>query len=316
MTTEMFKICRFRTLNNSCTNGKSFVFLLCISWWLTIASESMAVDTDFYIVAHADDWQLFMGDKAWADVHAGHKVIFVQLGAASNASWPNWEEGNQLSIESLAGADASEVHAACLWQMINSHPICKRSYNNTAAYYLRLPVAHYQTRHGFEVSKFQTLEQTHLGVNILESLGENATRYESFSDLVSTLASIVGIELDASDTTRLTINAQDPDTELNVNDHIDHLTAGCAAFIIARKASARLRLYLDYNSQSWPDNLDAQSVEVKTRLFSIFDTKVGIGINPDFSAFLRRTIFREILLYGVPSGAITSESLSTSCEMH
>ena len=295
---------------------KFFNFILCICCWLTIASQSMAVDTDLYIVAHADDWQPFMGDKAWADVQAGHKVIFVQLGAASNASWLNWEEGNQLSIESLAGADASQVHAACSWQTINGHPICRRSYNNTTAYYLRLPVAHYETRHGFEVSKFQTLEQTRLGVNILESLGENATRYESFSDLVSTLAGIVGIEVDASDTTGPTINAQDPDTELNVNDHIDHVTAGCAASIIARKASARLRLYVDYNSQSWPENLDAQSVEVKTRLFSIFDTKVGIGINPDFSAFLRRTIFRDISLYSAQSGAITSESLSSGCEMH
>ena len=276
----------------------------------------MAVDTDFYIVAHADDWQLFMGDKAWADVRAGHRVIFVQLGAASNASWLNWEEGNQLSIESLAGADASEVYAACSWQTINGHPICKRSYKNTTSYYLRLPVAHHQTRHGFEVSKFQTLEQTRLGVNILESLGENATRYESFADLVSTLDSIVGMEVDASDTTGLIINAQDPDTQLNVNDHIDHVTAGCAASMIARKASARLRLYVDYNSQSWAENLDPQSVEVKTRLFTIFDKKVGIGMNQDFIAFLRRTIFREVLLDSAQSGAATSNSLSTDCEMH
>ena len=67
---------------------KSLIFILGISCWVTIVSESMAVDTDFYIVAHADDWQLFMGDKAWADVQAGHKVIFVQLGAASNYLGP------------------------------------------------------------------------------------------------------------------------------------------------------------------------------------------------------------------------------------
>jgi hypothetical protein len=133
---------------------------------------------------------------------------------------------------------------------------------------------------------------------------------------VSTLDSIVGSEMDGSDTTGLTINAQDPDTALNVNDHIDHVTAGCAASIIARKASARLRLYVDYNSQSWPENLDAESVKVKTRLFSIFDTKVGIGLNPEFSAFLRRTIFRDVLLYSAHSGAITSESLSSGCDMH
>ena len=117
--------------------------VLCVYSCLTIASQSIATPTDFYLVAHADDWQLFMGDRANADVQANHKVVFVQLGAAPYGDWPNWENGNQLSIESMAGGDGHTLIVQdCSWTTINGHTICRRSYRNTVSYYLRLPVAH------------------------------------------------------------------------------------------------------------------------------------------------------------------------------
>jgi hypothetical protein len=293
-----------------------------------IASHAMAIQTDFYIVAHADDWQLFMGDRAYADVQANHRVVFVQLGAASDGRWAKWEDGNQLSIESLAGGNGVTLAAEhCSWTTINGHPICKRSYKNTVSYYLRLPVATHDTGEGFPISNYQTLERLHLGIRTIDSLGkeetDELTSYDSFADLVSTLDSIVQIEMNSSETSVPTINAQDPDPEINRDDHKDHLTVGCAASIIASNAGAPLNLYVDYHSRNFPENLNQESVNLKTRLFDIFDSKVGIGMNDYFAAWLRRTIVRtitqypiteDLLLYTVGQGIGRYRSLLSGCE--
>lgn len=257
------------------------------------------MQTDFYIVAHADDWQLFMGDHAHADVQANHRVVFVQLGAASDGRWRNWEEGNQLSIESLTGGNGVTLEVPdCSWTTINGHAICKRSYKNTVAYYFRLPIATYNTGIGFPISRYQTLERMYLGLDRLESLRttstDQSTTYHSFADLVSTLGSIVRTETSDRGTSVVTIHAQDPDPDINRDDHKDHVTTGCAASIVARQTRADLQLYVDYDSLNFPENLTAESVAVKTRLYSVFDSKVGLGAKPHFQAWLRRTIFRTI----------------------
>ncbi len=283
---------------------KSFTQVLWIYWIVTTASQGIAMDTDFYIVAHADDWQLFMGDRAYADAQANHRMVFVQLGAASDGRWPNWEEGNQLSIESLAGGNGVHLEVEnCSWATVNRHTVCKRSYKNTVSYYFRLPIATHDTGEGFPISRYQTLERMRLGVNTVDSLGKNKadpiSTYRSFADLVSTLASIVRSETHGSDMSSVTINAQDPDPDINPNDHKDHVTVGCAASIVARQTRARLNLYVDYQSLNFPQNLTAESVELKTRLYTVFNSKVGLGMSAHFAAWLRRTIFRTITDYPI-----------------
>src|SRR3954454_18953043 len=95
--------------------------------------ESYA-EVSFYIVAHADDWQLFMQPNAYKGlVDADHKVVFIvtTAGDAGNEEryWRAREEGCKSSIR-FCLAPLSDISESGGTREFNNHPITFWSVSN------------------------------------------------------------------------------------------------------------------------------------------------------------------------------------------
>src|ERR1700730_11848128 len=99
---------------------------------------------DVFVVAHEDDWQLFMGDVVAERIRAGHSVSFVYLTAGDDGRdslyWQTRERAALQSTRIAIGPDAADSTAVrCSTTEVLEHTIRKCVVANTKSYFLRLP---------------------------------------------------------------------------------------------------------------------------------------------------------------------------------
>src|SRR4051794_29066247 len=105
-------------------------------------SEEVSI-ISIYVVAHADDWQLFMQPNAFNDlVSTGCKVVFIVTTAgdagANKTFWAAREEGMKSSIR-FSLKPLKELQESTGTKAYNFHNVNYWSVNNTTSYFLRLP---------------------------------------------------------------------------------------------------------------------------------------------------------------------------------
>src|ERR1700731_4067334 len=74
--------------------------------------SNFPVPLDVFLVAHEDDWQLFMGDVVAKRIRAGHSVTFVYLTAGDDRRdslyWQTRERAALQSTRLAIGPDAAD----------------------------------------------------------------------------------------------------------------------------------------------------------------------------------------------------------------
>src|SRR5882762_11808320 len=85
---------------------------------------------DVFVVAHEDDWQLFMGDVVAKRIRAGHSVTFVYLTAGDDGRdslyWQTRERAALQSTRVAIGPAAADSNAiSCSTLEISEHTIQK-----------------------------------------------------------------------------------------------------------------------------------------------------------------------------------------------
>src|SRR4051794_39951989 len=103
----------------------------------------MFTKVSFYVVAHADDWQLFMQPNAYNDLmDPGSKVVFIITTAGdaggTKAYWDAREEGCKSSIR-FCMAPITAVMETSGTKEFSDCTISYWSANNAKCYFLRLP---------------------------------------------------------------------------------------------------------------------------------------------------------------------------------
>jgi hypothetical protein len=189
----------------------------------------------FYVVAHQDDWQLFMAKSAQTDVlNSKNKTVFITLtagdaglGNGSSALIPYFqarENGSKLSAKFLADiltqADKSELNT---FIYANSHKIACYKYKNTVNYFLRLPDGN-ASGDGYPKTGNQSLKRLKDKTVPSVMAVDSSTTYQGWDDLVATVRRL--IVADAAGFNTATINLPETDTKFNPGDHIDHQYAG------------------------------------------------------------------------------------------
>ena len=136
----------------------------------------------FYVVAHADDWQLFMQPNAYNDIAAsGSKVVFIITTAgdagADEAYWRAREEGAKSSVRFCLAPLASLAQRSGTKEF-NSHGINFWSVNNVTCYFLRLPDGNLDGN-GFGARGYQSLSKFML--RQIDTIGavDGSTTYRS-----------------------------------------------------------------------------------------------------------------------------------------
>lgn len=271
------------------SRGASAALAVGVSLISTVQKPSVPA-IDVIVVAHQDDWQLFMGDVVAKQVQAGHRVLFVYLTAGDvgrdSIYWVTRERGVLQSTRIAAGAAAGNRSLEpCSTVRIQDHSIRKCTIANTESYFLRLPDGH-RNGIGFARHSFQSLRKLRQRRIASLSAIDGSAAYNGWADLKSTVDSLIG----ESSSTRVTVHTSDPSAAVNPHDHFDHRMAGLLVYDSRRKARWNLAYYTGYALATRAANRTGEQVRQKTALFRAYDN-VMTEANPKWGAYRERPAF-------------------------
>ena len=186
-------------------------------------------EASFYIVAHADDWQLFMNPNAYLDLINEENKVVIIITTAGDAGlgleyWSAREEGCKSSVR-FCLAPYYPIREKEGMREINNHIISCWEANNVNCYFLRLPDGGLDGQ-GFENNCHQSLRRLRsseiLSINTLD----HSTLYRNWEDFYCTLNEIIVYESEGISNTW--INYLNPELKNNLHDHPDHTATGNA----------------------------------------------------------------------------------------
>lgn len=220
-----------------------------------------------FVVAHQDDWQLFMNPEAYRRMdEPAEKAVFVHVTAGDAGKGitgepvPYYlarEEGALRAVRFMANAANQDTGVTTAPQAgmtpVAGHEIQRVSYANAVVYFLRLPDGNIVngtvfTPHPFSLERLRTAQVAHS-----ETI-DDSTRYVGWDDLVGTLAAIVDAERDAN--LPLSLHIAETDEILNQRDHPDHRATALAMESVAtRFGCAPVHRYVEYFTRTMPENV-------------------------------------------------------------
>ncbi|MCW3089345.1 MAG: GlcNAc-PI de-N-acetylase [Ferruginibacter sp.] len=229
----------------------------------------------FYVVAHADDWQLFMHPNVHTDLSDPQcKVVFIITTAGDSGFgenfWTAREEGSKSSVRYLL-APFAVLSESSGQKKFNQHSIYYWSLNNTTSYFLRLPDGNLNGK-GFPASNFQSLTRFKTGQNDAIASLDNSNNYLTWSDFVNTLESIISCE--SQGIINRWINYLNPDLTNNPGDHPDHVATGQALQNISIIATLHQCLFVGYSTGSVQDSLALTDLFWKAGMFAVYEKAV------------------------------------------
>lgn len=283
---------------------------------MTAVSAFAASSTSFYVVAHEDDWQLFMGINAALDVPGvDSKIVFVHTTAGDaglgtgtgGTAMPFYlaRENEALSaIRFLAnlGVVGAGPNGAVSTITINGKNLHRVAYRNTVAYFMRLPDGNVNGGRGYPSTGNQSLlllEQD--AIPELSAIDGSAV-YFGWADLVATLRGILLYEAQGSPD--VWVNVPETDPIINPNDHPDHIYTGMAMLdAIAPLPCVNAALFTGYVSATMPINLGASEVMLQTGLWAVTTAALTDSYqlstwDPGHNSFVGREYFRVVAATG------------------
>lgn len=247
--------------------------------------------TNIYVQAHEDDWQLFMSQNIIKNVSPNSKAVFITLTAGDaghgNHSFADGlcpyyrarEKGAVYSTKfavDIAGISIDETPAPSVVTIDSqdstkrklSHQITKYTYKNTVNYFLRLPDGHI-TGNGFQSTGNQSLQRLNQKQISNLSAVDNSTTYADWTDLTTTLRAI--IQAEAIPKSEIWINCASLDSKFNKNDHSDHIfTSHAIQQAVSVMPEAGIIEWADYNTKKMKHNLSKEGLENATALFGVY----------------------------------------------
>jgi LmbE family N-acetylglucosaminyl deacetylase len=250
-----------------------------------------------FVVAHADDWQLFMGEVVVEALRRGDPVLAVLTNAGDagrgNEFWRTREVAALASMraaEALAGApvttplcnsmyvpgqgwasNRASAAASAVPNALNgagAHRVrgCRTPHMTTV--FLRLPDGKPggtgYAEHGF-VSMKKLADST---IGRLDAL-DSSTSYRSIDDLGATVTGIIREHQRLGLT--MQVHTADPDLLENPIDHSDHRITGQLAIEAARALRVPVMLYGGYSNLRRADNLAPEAAAWKSYCFVAYD---------------------------------------------
>lgn len=204
-------------------------------------------EVSFYVVAHADDWQLFMNPNSYLDLINQDKKVVIIITTAGDAGnnqeyWAAREEGCKSSIR-FCLAPHSAIKEWAGTKEINQHTIQYWCANHVSCYFFRLPDGNLDG-HGFSNNYYQSLIRLKSLETVTLTALDYSTIYQGWKDFCSTLNEIIDYE--SKGFINSCINYLNPDPKCNPNDHPDHCATGLALQAIERLPCVRQVLFSGY----------------------------------------------------------------------
>lgn len=227
----------------------------------------------FYIIAHADDWQLFMQPVVFHELlDTSIKVVFIVTTAGDAGYqenfWTAREEGMKSSIR-FCLAPHGFINEVIGITTVHSHNINHCSINEIKCFFLRLPDGNLDSK-GFERYSHQGLFKLQKEEAI--STVDNSSVYNSWKDLCNTLDSIILIESDRI--VFRSVHYLNPDTSGNPDDHPDHIFTGKAIQSMNIIGNTTEYLYTGYSMKNDAKYLSAEELFWKAAMFAAYEKAI------------------------------------------
>jgi LmbE family N-acetylglucosaminyl deacetylase len=246
---------------------------------------------DVVLVAHQDDWQLFMGDIIAKRIRTGNPVVFIYLTAGDDGRdspyWATRERGALESTRAAAGlAAADTTRDQCSTTNVLQHAIRRCTLANTVSYFLRLADGR-RNGSGFARQSYQSLRKLRSVQIASISAVDGSAAYNSWADLTNTVDELIG---ESSTDRILTIHTTDPSVVVNPHDHFDHRMAGLLVADSRRKHRWNVAYYTGYALASRAANRSNDQMRVKSAVFMAYD-RAMTEVNSKWSAYREHPAF-------------------------
>lgn len=249
-----------------------------------VRQQSNQSGTDVIVVAHADDWQVFMGDVIVEGIKSGRRPVFIYLTAGDHgreaAYWRQRETAAMQSTRIALGITDTLVHCDSI--MARQHSIAHCRLGVSDSYFLRLPDGN-RNGAGFARNQFESLRKLRANRVSLVSAVDSSTRYSDWQDLNATVSTLVHMVADSTRSS-VTLHTTDPSIRINPHDHYDHRMAGKLIESLVRANGWHGRYYVGYALAMRAPNRTTLQRQEKTEVFSAYDREMKL-INPAWSAY-------------------------------
>jgi len=246
--------------------------------------------TDIVLVAHQDDWQLFMGDVVAGRIRSGARVVFIYLTAGDDGRdslyWMTRERGALESTRIAAAGLGIDTSVTCSTAKALEHAIRKCRIANTESYFFRLPDGRRDGK-GFARHSYQSLRKLRAKRMTSISAVDGSAAYNSWADLVAAVTALIG---EGSMDRTVTIHTSDPSVVVNPHDHFDHRMSGLLVADSRRKNNWNVAYYTGYALASRAANRSKDQARQKVALFQAYDG-VMTRANSKWSAYREHPAF-------------------------
>ena len=268
-----------------------------LSWIVVVtgmgaASHSVSLlsnlhQVDVAVIAHQDDWQLFMGDVLTQRLNSGNRGVFVYLTAGDDGQdstyWQTRERAALRTTRIAAGIPFSEP-LTCSVVSIRDHSIRKCTLGSTESYFLRLPDGKRNGK-GFARYGYRSLRKLRSNASSELSAVDSSTTYRGWADLVTTVAGITDL-----DSSVVTVHTSDPSIARNPHDHFDHRMAGLLVADLRQQHPLSAMYYVGYAVATRAANRSSAQTQTKTALLLAYDREMT-AVNRRWSAYQEHRAF-------------------------
>ncbi|MDQ6768780.1 MAG: PIG-L family deacetylase [Gemmatimonadota bacterium] len=242
---------------------------------------------DVIVVAHQDDWQVFMGDVISQRLHSAKHVTFVYLTAGDDGrDSVYWETRERAALQSVRVADGIPAPDSvnCSTVQVRAHPIKRCRVGNTDSYFFRLPDGNRNGK-GFARYGYQSLRKLQARPNSEISSIDGSTTYHGWIDLEETVRALV-----ERDSSAATVHTTDPNIARNPHDHFDHRMAGLLIADLRKQKDFGALYYVGYALATRAANRSSDQTRAKTTLFLAYDREM-MAANKKWSAYQEHRAF-------------------------
>jgi len=257
----------------------------------SVSNSVVGAQRDVFVVAHQDDWQLFMGDVVAKQIADGDSATFIYLTAGDDGRDSlYWQTRERAALQStrlaigVAAADSAAVR--CSTTKVLEHAIRKCVIANTESYFLRLPDGK-RTGVGFARHDFESLRKLRGEKITVMTAVDGSTTYRGWGDLLATARVLIGSR---SATADLVVHANDPSVAANPHDHFDHRMVGLLVNDLRKGQKWNTRYYVGYALATRAANRSTDQAREKTAIFLAYDKEM-MRVNKAWSAYEEHPAF-------------------------
>ena len=230
-----------------------------------------------YVVAHEDDWQVFMGDVVVEGLRTGAPATFVYLTAGDDGRdsvyWRTRERAALASLRVAGGASIKRSDSAdCRNVSVRGHSVRRCVLANTESFFLRLPDGN---RNGAGFPRYSNQSMRRIRARKIPAITavNGSTTYQGWDDLVSTVGALVSTD----SVEKPQVHTSDPSVAINPHDHFDHRIAGLLVAELKKRRDLDLRYYVGYALGTRAANRSSTQAREKTELFIAYDQEMMRG---------------------------------------